>query len=344
MGIYYNGNKLLNMRDLNNKKPEIFMVSGNRSSGKTTFFNHHAVENFINNHKKFGLLYRFNYELADIGEKFFKDICEIYYPEYALEYELRSRGVYAELFLNSTPCGYALTINNSDKIKSMSHLFSDIEGLYFDEFQSETNHYCNDEITRFTSIHRSVGRGKGKQRRYVPVYMLSNTVSLINPYYTALGISERLREDTKFLRGDGFILEQNYNPNASLASSESAFDRAFSNEKYIAYANQNVYLNDNMSFIENIKGKNSYICTIHFCGCDYGVRTYDDVGVVYVSNKPDYSYPIRIVSTTEDHQPNYVMLKSNSMMIATLRYYFERGCMRFKNIKCKEALLKTISY
>ena len=54
--------------------------------------------------------------------------------------------------------------------------------MIFDEFQSETNKYCADEIKKFLSIHTSVARGKGEQRRYVPVYMLSNQVSLILDY------------------------------------------------------------------------------------------------------------------------------------------------------------------
>jgi hypothetical protein len=93
--------------------------------------------------------------------------------------------------------------------------------MIFDEFQSESNHYCSDEIKKFISIHTSVARGQGEQVRYVPVYMLSNPVSLINPYYVELGISNRLRDDTKFLRGHGFILEQGFIDSASVAQKES---------------------------------------------------------------------------------------------------------------------------
>ena len=57
--------------------------------------------------------------------------------------------------------------------------------MIFDEFQSETNHYCTDEIRKFISVHTSVARGQGKQSRYVPVFMLSNPVSIINPYFAA---------------------------------------------------------------------------------------------------------------------------------------------------------------
>ena len=44
----------------------------------------------------------------------------------------------------------------------------------------------NDEIRKFLSIHTSIARGKGEQVRHVPVYMLGNQVSIINPYYGLL--------------------------------------------------------------------------------------------------------------------------------------------------------------
>lgn len=93
--------------------------------------------------------------------------------------------------------------------------------MFFDEFQSETNHYCNDEIRKFLSIHTSIARGNGEQIRYVPVYMCANPVSIINPYYVEMGISERLNDDTRFLRGDGFVLEQGYVESASEAQKQS---------------------------------------------------------------------------------------------------------------------------
>lgn len=40
--------------------------------------------------------------------------------------------------------------------------------------------------------------------------MLSNAVTIINPYYVEMGITDRLKNETKFLRGDGYVLEQSF--------------------------------------------------------------------------------------------------------------------------------------
>jgi hypothetical protein len=222
---FYDGTKLLSLKDINGDKPEIYMCTSNRSAGKTTYFNRLCVNRFIKYKEKFCVLYRFNYELSDCADKFFKDIGGLFFPDMYMSSKNRAKGVYHELYLNEEPCGYAMTINAADSIKKMSHLFSDTVRIVFDEFQSETNHYCPDEVNKFISIHTSIARGAGKQSRYVPVYMISNPVTLLNPYYTQMGIADRLTEKTKFLRGEGYVLEQGYNEAASNAQKESALDR-----------------------------------------------------------------------------------------------------------------------
>ena len=213
-----------------------------------------------------------------------------------------------------------------------------------DEFQSETNSYCIDEITKFQSLHTSIARGQGKQTRYVPVYMISNPVSIINPYYVALEISSRLKEDTHFLKGHGFVLEQGFNASASEALKESGFNKAFAKTEYVAYSAECVYLNDNQSFIERPTGIGRYLGTINYMGTDYALREFAKDGIIYCDDKPDKSYTYKIAVTTDDHQINYVMLKRNDLFISNMRLLFERGCFRFKDLRCKDAVMKLVSY
>lgn len=344
MCAYYDGTKLLSLTDLDGKQPEILMVTTNRTGGKTTYFGRLCVNKFKKGQGKFALLYRYNYELDDCADKFFKDLSTLFFPGSIMESKRKASGIFHELFLDGESCGYALSLNSADQLKKYSHLFSDVNRMIFDEFQSESNHYCSDEIKKFISIHTSIARGQGEQVRYVPVYMLSNPVSLINPYYVELGISNRLRDDTKFLRGHGFILEQGFIDSASVAQKESGFNKAFAKNSYVAYSSECVYLNDNKAFIEKPSGIGRYLCTIKYNGTDFGVREFADSGFIYVDDRPDTSYKYKITVTTSDHEINYVMLKRNDMFLTNLRFYFEKGCFRFKDLRCKEAILKALSY
>lgn len=344
MADYYDGTKLLSLKDLNGNTPEIFMCTSNRSAGKTTYFSRLSVNRFFDKNEKFALIYRFNYELDDCADKFYKDISSLFFPNTIMTNKRRASGIYHELFIDDVSCGYALSLNSADQLKKYSHLFSDVKRIIFDEFQSETNHYCSDEIRKFISIHTSIARGQGEQIRYVPVYMISNPVSIINPYYVEMGISERLNNKVKFLKGDGFVLEQGYNEGASNAQKKSGFNRAFAGNDYVAYASESVYLNDNLAFISKPYGKSRYLVTLKYNGTDYAVREYPEAGVIYCDTSPDYTYNGKIAVTTDDHNINYVMLKKNDLFLAQMRWYFEKGCFRFKDLRCKEAVLKALCY
>ena len=344
MPTYYDGTKLLSLKDLNGKTPEIFMCTSNRSAGKTTYFARLLVNRFLKDKEKFCIVYRFNYELDDVADKFYKDIGNLFFPGTVMTSKRRANGIFYELSIDGECCGYAVTLNSADQLKKHSHLLSDVKRMFFDEFQSETNHYCADEIKKFISVHTSIARGQGEQTRYVPVYMCSNPVSIINPYYVEMGISERLNDKTRFLRGDGFVLEQGYVDAAAPAQKQSGFNRAFSKNEYVAYASQCVYLNDNQAFIDKLSGKSRYLVTLRYNGCDYAIREFAESGFIYCDDKADKTFHDRITVTTEDHQVNFVMLRRNDFFLSNLRYFFEQGCFRFKNLKCKEAVLKALSY
>ena len=149
---------------------------------------------------------------------------------------------------------------------------------------------------------------------------------------------------TKFLRGDGFVMEQGYVESAANAQKASAFNKAFGKNTYVQYSSEAAYLNDNTAFIAPPEGYGKYVATLKYKGKEYAIKTYSTDGIVYCDDKPDTTFPIKITVTTDDHDINYVMLKTNSMFIATMRYYFEKGCFRFKNLACKEAVLSALSY
>lgn len=348
---FYDGTKILSMQDINGKKPELYFITSNRSAGKTTFFSRLLVNRFIKYKEEFVLMYRYKYELKDVENKFFADIKNLFFPEYNMISDPIDSGTIRKLILikgdgetTARTCGYAISLNSAENVKKHSHLLHNVKRILFDEFQSETNHYCPDEMSKFMSIHFSLARGGGESVRYLPVILVSNPVSLINPYYTALKIPGRLQENTKFLRGDGFVVEQNHNEDIAKEQSESGFNRAFAGSKYLNYSIYSDYLNDSHAFIEKPSGKSRYICTIKDSEREYCIREYPDEGIIYCGLEVDRTFPVKLSLTTESHDVNFVMIKNNPVIIANLRFYFERGCFRFKDLNCKEVITTLIGY
>ena len=344
MGDYYDGTKLLSMSDLNGQLPELYLTTGNRSIGKTTWFNRYAVKRFKEKHKKFCLIYRWNYELSDCADKFFKDIQRLFFPTDIMTEKRRANGIFVELFLNDESCGYCVTLNNADSLKKFSHLLSDVEMMIFDEFQSENNRYCSNEINKLLSIHTSIARGQGQQVRRVPVYMLSNKVSIVNPYFLSLGISDRLKDDTKYLRGDGYVLEQTYMENVSGLQLGSGFNKAFKNENYVAYSAMNVYLNDTSAFIDKPAGSAKYIATLKNGDKMYSIKYYYESGLYYMDKSIDEDFKTKIAFDASSHDADFIMVGSTSSYVIMLRGMFEKGLMRFKNQECKTAFFEMLKY
>lgn len=344
MNKFYDGTKLLSLNDIQGNKPEIYICSSNRSAGKTTYFNRLLLNRYKKGNGKFMLIYRNKYEVPNASEKFFKEINKLFFKDDIMTEQKRAEGDYYELFLNEISCGYAVSLKASTKLKNFSHFFADTGVMLFDEFQDEDNRYLSDEVQKLLSLHTTVARGGGEQVRYVPLIMISNPVSIINPYYAALGISERLQADTNFLKGEGWVMEQGFNETASQAQMDSAFNKAFKDSEYLAYSSQGIYLNDKNTFIEEPKGKNTYFLTFKFEGKDYAIREYQNNGWLYASDNVDYSYPVKITISSEDMEPNYVMIKNNDFILKTLKWYFNKGAFRFKNLQSKRAVMHTLSY
>ena len=340
---YYNGDRLRNSVDINGNRPEIFIVESNRTAGKTTDFAKFLIDRFIKHKEKFAVLVRWQYEAANFAEAFFKSVQGLFFPTYELTQQMIEKK-YCELYLNDNACGYLIPINSAEFIKRRSHLFNDITSIFFDEIQPENNGYVPDELNKFFSIHTSIARGEHQQVRYVPVYMCSNSVSLLNPYYNALGVVTRLNSKTKFLRGDGWVLERNFNESAQKAQKSSGFNRAFSAISYSDYSAENVYLRDNDAFLTLPKGRGQYIATIRYDSRKYAIWLYPNDNIMTCDYRIDEDYPIKISATVQDHTERYTLIGGAGLIKERMRRYFINGNFRFKDLACKSAVLMALSY
>lgn len=360
---FYDGKRILNQKDLDGEQPEIYLIIGNRSQGKTTYFNKHAVDGFLRKqYRKIMLLYRYQYEVENVSEKFFKDIKELFFKDFTMYDEKRMEGVYYELFLGKSneieetkvkgkkimtggvSFGYACCLNKADSIKKLSHLLSDTDLIIFDEFMSETGTYLKNEVNKFISLHVSVARGQGKQSRFVPVIMMSNSVSILNPYFENLEISGRLQPDTKILRGHGFVLEQTFNKSASSALKESRFNKAFSKSDYMKYSTGEIYLNDNARLISDIpvKYKFNYIATLLDNDKLYALKYYPDLSMYYIDKKADKNFWRTCVIDSEYMDKELLYIDAWGGLMQRIKKYFGKGLATVADLECKKVLFKML--
>ena len=340
---YYNPQKILSTLDLDKEEPAIYMISTNRSAGKTTAFLKLSLEHFQETKRKTILLYRYKYELnacADI----FKDVLKLY-PDYGIEMTSQSNamGMFYELFLDGESYGYAIAMSNPDTMKKYSPIFSDVDFVIFDEFQTESGKYLPKETEKFQSIMLTIARGGGSQSRKIKVFMLSNLVSIMNPYYIQFGIHKRIKTDTKIMRGKGWVAEFGFNDSASKQIKQNGIAKAFSDSDYIKYSTEKEYLKQTDSFIEQPKGKSKYLFTIVHDGIKIGVRDCFENGVMYCSKKYDKSCTNVVTFKASDHNQNTMMLSHYSYLWKNIKDAFMCGCLRFDDLQTKNAIFEILA-
>lgn len=343
---YYSCEYLLTLKDANRQLPDIYIADGNRTAGKSVSFKRKLVDTFLANKSdinQFYYLYRYKTDMQNVADMFFTDIRRLFYNGHEMSERKLFDGAVIELRLDEEPCGYAMPLSLSSKIKRMSAIFVRLAHGFFDEYQDENDNYLPNEPEKLHSIHTTIARGDGKQSRRVPLYMASNTVSILNPYYSLFGINKMLHSNTKILRGDGWVFERTFNQNAQKEFEASAFNRAFSKTKYYNFASQNVYLNDNTALIGRPVGHSEYIVSIRYNMEWYNVRKYNTC--VYVSEGADLSFPRRVSFQVNDIvDDRAVMVSTSNYIVMLLRTYFNNGLIRFDNLKSKNMLLDMISY
>lgn len=343
--IFYNGQRLINTKDINGNTPEIFIVDGNRSDGKTTWFSKKLVNDFKKHGKKFMLIKRYKNQLKNSEKKFFKLIGEHWFKHDILTAESREQGSYYELFLNKKPCGYVCDLNSAYKLKDMSQFFSDTDQMFLDEFQALE--YVPEEFNKFFTLHFSVARGFGSVSRYVPVYMCCNHISSINPYYKALKCGAAVDSIEKgFYKGDGFVIERDFNTKVMELQKQSAFNRAFSGTDIYNHSVLNESLTDNFSFVERVKtSKFQYICNIIVDGEYISlVRVLDVKGVhYYFSEKVNMNCKSNFTIFSNDHSIDTLLLPRNIDFLNALKSQFDHGFIRFSTLDVKAKAFEFLS-
>jgi hypothetical protein len=349
---HYDPHALLAIKDLDKKEPAIHICTTNRSGGKTTGF---LIEQLKNYHikKKKGegggqgfLIYRELSELCGC-HGIYEDVLSLY-PDLGKEMTSVpvSKGKFYQLILDNEPFGYAFALKANDKVKKFSPLFRDLDFGIMDEYQSEDGAYLKGEFTKMQSLIVTIARGGGKIARHVNVYLLGNPVTLLNPYYLGFGIPKRLRDNTHFLRGHGWVAEFDTIDEATQAIQETAVYRAFNDNSpstYMAYSTENKYLKDAETFVQKPTGRSKYMCTIIFDNEKFGVREFFQEGYLYITEKIEPSCNMVLAFKANDHTENTIMVNRFSATYKAIKESYLSGLLRFDSLKSKNVIFDILA-
>lgn len=336
---YYDYGDILSRKDLNGEIPSIYIITSNRSAGKTFGALDLCLKEFKDKGRMFMLLYRTRDELSG-ADTIFRDVLNLH-KEYGLEMTSKStsNGLFYTLYLDGEECGYAVSIRQPDKVKKYSGTFAKVYNIIFDEFMLETGDYIKNEDERLYSVLMTVARGGGSVSRYVRVFLLGNNVSTVNPYFLRFGINDRIKPNTKFIRGDGWICHLATNEYASQEVAKNPISRAFGGN-IVEYSTQQKFLLDDDSYIKRLSGNGDYVGTIVYDGESYGL--YKQKSEFYITTKPNNSGKVFIFRSKDTTQKN-PSLTAGVAILRILRQYWIEGKVWCENQKIKKIMINVLS-
>ena len=172
--MYYNCHDLLTYNRLYN------MVVGVRGHGKTYCYTKKCLDIGLEQKKiSFVVLVRYKEDINAIKDDWWS-IVEHLYPDYIF-YSQRNI-IYAKNSLETFPIGEFIALKQYMRAKRKPR--PNVRIIFFDEFLNEENDYLPNEINAFTNICDSIIRNRDNVR----CYLVSNHISVINPYFNYFGI------------------------------------------------------------------------------------------------------------------------------------------------------------
>lgn len=341
--VYYSLDEIKTKKDLDGEEPYIYIITGNKSAGKTTAVLLEGLSDFKETGRQMLLIYREKNELSS-ANMLFGDVLE-QYPEYGTEMSIKpcADGLFYQLFLDGKDFGYAVTMFKFDKLKKYSPVFRKTYTALFDEIQKEDGAYLKDEPEKLMGLLMAVARGGGKQSRPMKLYLLGNTVSLMNPYFIKFGIYKRLKPDTRFLRGKGWIAEFLLNESAQNAIKENPLFKAFLSDDYFAYSTESKYMYNTDEFIQHPTGKSKYLFTLKINNEFFAVRDYYEQGKIAFTRDVDKQYKYTLCINSQDHNDSTILVRRNSYLVESVREAYELGLLIFSDLSAKNAALELLA-
>lgn len=302
-------------------------IIGERGVGKSYGIKKHVLKKFKKKHKQFIYLRRYDTELRKSlkDNEFFKDI--------ELDPLFTEDSFYVKgdkFYMNDEVCGYAIPLSKASIFKSVP--FPNVDTIIFDEFLIDNNtyHYIQDEPEKLLDFMETVGR-----LRNIQVFLLGNSISIINPYFDYFNISLPYNSDIKTFKAGMILINYIRNEEYRKVKKASKFGKLIKDTRYGEYAIDNKFLKDNNNFIKKKSPSSKFFFNLILNGHTYGVWIDYSSNDMYISKHINNNHPVTVTFNYRDHSENTIMLKSRSVFFQNLVKHYQNACLYFETLQIK---------
>lgn len=190
---------------------DVTIVIASRGRGKTYGLRKQCVQDFIKDRSTFVEICRFKSEIRPVMDGYFSRLSDEF-PEYIFKTE-KQKGYIAEKPLDdekpvwSVIC-YFLALTDSQNAKKRT--YNNVRRIIFDEAILESydrhHNYLSREYQKLANVVDTVTRERSESKIKPHLYLLGNSVDLLNPYFINLGINKMPEFGFRWYRNKSVLL------------------------------------------------------------------------------------------------------------------------------------------
>lgn len=293
---------------------------GVRGGGKTLNTIEEAIEKFLKDGSQFIYLRRRQVDLDDacIGKEgegdLFADIRELIYKGTFPKLEGKELTVSADksggynFYCDGKLMGFGKALSTARRSTSKPK----VTRIIFDEFliddsPGSRDSYLNkgDEMFKFLNFYETIARG-----RDIPVIFIGNAFSMVNPYFTFLGIRIQDPVDNKIYKGKTWTVQFVRNEEFIESREQTQFFQSTKGTKFNDHAFGNTFYLDRTDFIKKRSKTSEHQFSLAYLGQKWGVWVDWDAGIYYVSKKGANAPREKTISLSlADNKPNNINIR-----------------------------------
>lgn len=291
------------------------MIMGARGLGKTYGAKKIAIKNAINRGQQFIYLRRYKTELKG-RNSFFADIAHEFPDE-----EFRVEGQFAQRKNGNRwdTIGYFIPLSTAQANKSIA--YPNVYTIIFDEFIIDKGslHYLPDEAKVFMDFYSTVDRYQDRVR----CIMLSNAVSIMNPYFIRFNIEPK---EGISRHGDGFIITD-FVDSEQFASevAHTRFGKFITKyaEDYANYSIENEFADNYDDFIMRKNGVAKYMFSLRTT--QGNISIWLDGGTWFAQKKQPKGNVVQWSYKVKDLREGESLLVYGDKLMTMLRVAYRKG-------------------
>ena len=334
--IFYNPSRIISYNALLN------LIIGERGVGKTYGFKTYVIKRFLNKHKQFAYIRRYDTDLEEsVGRttdnKFFEQV-KNEFPDSTFKIS-KSKKV-RRLYIDGEICGYALPLSSADSLKSST--YENVDTLIFDEFmlkEGSSQHYLRNEPEIILDLIETIGR-----LRDIRIYCLGNAISSTCPLMAYFDLTLPYNTDIKLFKEGTIAVEYIKNEKYREVKKASRFGKLIEGTEYGKYAIDNEFLRDSKSFIRKKEKWSKFYFILILNGKCYGVWNDYKNGFMFISEDYDPNCPVRYALNTQDHSESSILIRvRNSPLIKSVIDHYRLARLCFENQRIKNIVMQELA-